>query len=143
MVEVKNTDVCMLGTVDCKEMHEAVLCQSRDLSYYFMLAPKTDSPLYFCGVFSGFTDFGGIQLCFLVVILLSLNQNHNLYVKKCIQVPHELSTLYSIISRRFLLLRIGTLQPFHCCWGCVMDMNIVTPVRWNQRSFLCCAVSCT
>lgn len=41
MVEVKNTDVCVFGTANNKEMHEAVLCQSWDLSCYFMLVPKT------------------------------------------------------------------------------------------------------
>lgn len=93
MVEVKNTDVCVFGAADCKGMHEAVLCQSGNLSCHFMLVPKIVFLLYFCGVFSGFTDFGRIQLGCLVVILLSLNQNHNLYVKKYIEVPDKLSTL--------------------------------------------------
>lgn len=45
----------------------------------------------FCGVFSGFTDFGGIQLGCLVVTVLFLNWNHQLYVKKYTELPDELS----------------------------------------------------
>lgn len=51
MIEVKNTDVCVFGTADCKEMHEAVLCQSGDLSCYFMIVPKTVF-LFFISVLS-------------------------------------------------------------------------------------------
>lgn len=51
MVDVKNTDICVFGTADYKEIHEAVLSQSGDLSCYFMLVPKTVF-LFFISVLS-------------------------------------------------------------------------------------------
>lgn len=99
------------------------------------------SLLYFCGVFPGFTVFRGIQLGCLVVIFLSLNQNHSLCVKKYIQLPDELSALYSIISKSFLsVINIRTLQPFslllRLCHG--HEHCYINPLESTFIFVLCC-----